>query len=72
MACDLAGLNAGAADLLPPRDVRAAERVRAEPEEVQTLGCRRLLERVTDAGVPSWLLVVVLLWKDPGVRTLVL
>ena len=69
MACDLAGLDAGAADLLPPRDVGAAERVRAETEEV------------ADPRLPAafWsalrtpesqrrLLRVIVLWEDPGVR----
>jgi hypothetical protein len=80
--CDLARLDAAAADLLPPRDVGAPERVLAEAREVEAKvvrasgllldGARRLLQCLADAGVPPGQAEILVLREDPIVRSLAL
>ncbi len=67
MAGDLGCLDGAAADLLPPRDVGAAEGVRSQAGEVATLVLGGLVECVADAGVPERLVMIPLLVKHPGV-----
>ena len=52
VASDLRGFDGAAADLLPPRNIRAPERVRPEAFEVAALRLRCLMQRVAHAGVP--------------------
>ena len=53
VASDLRGFDGATANLLPPRDVRASERVRPEAFEVASLGIRRLMQRIAHAGIPQ-------------------
>ena len=68
VAGDLRRLDGAAADLLPPGNVRAPERVRPEPREVAALGLRSLVERVANARVPERFSRRALLLEDERIR----
>ena len=82
VAGDLARLDAAAADLLPPRDVGAPERVRSKAGEVEARIVlvrslrldrpRGLLQRLPDAGIPPGQREILVLREDPIVWTLAL
>ena len=64
VAGDLAGLDAAAADFLPPRDVGAAQRVGPEAPRLQFLRCRHRLQTVRThirASLGGF-------WGDPAVH----
>ena len=77
---DLARLDAAAADLLPPRDVGAPERVRSKAGEVESQivrastlrldGARRVLQCLADAGVSPGEAEIVLPREDPSLGPL--
>ena len=66
MTGDLGRFDGAAADLLPPRDVGAAERVRPQALEVATFRACGLVERVADRRIAHWPVRGPLLIKDPA------
>lgn len=66
MTGDLGRFDGAVADLLPGRDVGAAERVRPQALEVATFRACGLVERVADRRIAHWPVRGPLLIKDPA------